>query len=77
MCVSFGRVRAYQAINESLTSADDYEIFDRGFVRVDERSRYMDFLRSHAIMAHRMAKSARHYCVLTKARNRESKKKAQ
>ncbi|HJZ56612.1 MAG TPA: hypothetical protein VKE74_16720 [Gemmataceae bacterium] len=65
VCVSFARVCAYQAINESLTSADDYEVFDRGFLRVYERSRYLDFLRAHAIMEHPMAERARHYCVLT------------
>jgi hypothetical protein len=65
VCVSFGRVCAYQAINESLTSADDYEVHDRGFLRVYERSRYVEFLRANAIMAHPMAEDARHYCVLT------------
>src|SRR5438128_2640846 len=33
VCVSFARVCACQAINESLTSADEYEVFDRGFLR--------------------------------------------
>jgi hypothetical protein len=65
VCVSFGRVCAYQLIDESLTSADDYEIHDRGFLRLYERSRYLDFLRSHAIMEHPMAEGARHYCLLT------------
>jgi len=65
VCVSFGRVCGYQVINESLMSADDYEIHDRGFLRVYERSRYMEFMRSHAIMEHPMAENARHFCILT------------
>jgi hypothetical protein len=66
VCISFGRVCAYQAINESLTLADEYEVFDRGFLRVYERSRYLDFLQAHAIMQHSLAEAARHYCLLTK-----------
>ena len=63
--VSFASVCAFQTINESLTSADEYEIFDAGFLRVYARSRYMDFLRSHAIMEHPIVEDAQHYCLLT------------
>jgi hypothetical protein len=65
VCVSFGGVCGYQVISESLTSADDYEIHDCGFLRVYEKSRYMEFLRSHAIMEHPIAENARHFCILT------------
>lgn len=63
--IVFEDVFAYQCTNESYALGEpEYEIYDKGFVRVYERSRYLDYIKAYS-MIHKLQPDVIHYCILS------------
>jgi hypothetical protein len=62
--VSFEDVIAYQLQNESFTYRDQYEQGTEGILRVYERSRYLDFVRSHSLIDALRENRYTHYSLI-------------
>ncbi len=65
MVVRFPRLVAWQVVDESFTSHDDYESGDDGVLRILDRSRYLDYVVENHGWFRDMVGPARHYRIWT------------